>query len=421
MPVTATDPYRSYLRRLLAWALLPLLGAVLLNALVDPLRLLDYAGLRGWTLNKPALRDQERLFKPFAVVRQRPEVVLLGSSRSNHALDPDHPAFAGQRAYNLSLSGTNVTEMRQMFEHALAQGALQRAVLELDIGFFSASAQGSSGGFAYADTVSAHHPWQRRLRALQTAWSWDTLALSWQTLRGQRTGWEYTDTGRQGDRVFENRIATYGGVRNTVEGYMQRLLPAEQQLAAAWDASGVPADQLPGMQDLRALLDLARERGVQVAIYLSPVHAIDACATRAIFGADRLEAWRAALVQLRDEQARKSAGRFIVPLWDFSGFNSVTSEPLPQTGDPRARMANFWDQSHYRKQVGDWVLDRIFGLQGAGATVPADFGVRLEAQNLAGHFAFERNAADNYAIGHTEVTRFVAGLTHGSNHQSGGQ
>lgn len=421
MTATSTSPHRSYLRQLLAWSLVPALCVALFNAIVDPLRLLDHAGVPGWTTNKPALRDQERLFKPFAVVRQQPEVVLLGSSRSNHALDPDHRVFAGRRAYNLSLSGTNVAEMRQMFEHALAQGALQRAVVELDIGFFSATAQGSGGGFDYADTVAARHPWQRRLRTLQTAWAWDTVALSWQTLRGQDAPWEYTVNGRQGDPVFEHRIATYGGVRNTVEGYMTRLLPAEQQLASSWNAAHLPADQLPGMQDLRAMLDLARNHGVQVTLYLSPVHAIDALATRAIFGVERIEAWRAAIVRLADAQSQLSGGRFEVPVWDFSGFNSVTTEAVPDRSDRHSRMRHYWDQSHYRQQVGDWILDRIFGVPSAGDAVPADFGVRLEAQKLASHFAIERAAAENYAISHNDVARFVSDLIHGSTHKSSDQ
>lgn len=421
MTTPRTDPHRSYLRQFLAWALVPALCVALLNAVVDPLHLLDYRGLPGWTANKPALRDQERMFKPFAVVRQPPEIVLLGSSRSNHALDPAHPAFAGRRAYNLSLSGTNVSEMRQMFEHALAQGALRQAVIELDIGFFSASAQGANGGFDYADTLAARHPWRRGLRTLQTAWAWDTLALSTQTLRGQHGAWEYTDDGRQGDAVFESRIATYGGVRKTVEGYMTRLLPAERQLAASWQAAGVPADQLPGMQDLRQLLDLARTHQVQVALYLSPVHAIDALATRTIFGVERLDAWRAALLQLAEDESRLSDGRFTVPVWDFSGFNSVTTEELPSPADAGSRMRFYWDQSHYRTQVGNWILDRIFSLPTAGEAAPADFGVRLEAQKLAAHFAFEHDAAENYALGHADVARFVSTLTHGSTQKSSEQ
>lgn len=399
-----------YLRQWLLWALLPTLLVAAANWSIDPVNLRGTQERGGWMHNKPALRDQERLFKPFAVVRHRPEVVLIGSSRSNHALDPAHAAFAGRRAYNLSLSGTSVAEMRAMFEHALAQGALRTAVIELDIGFFTPTAQGSSGGFDYADDARASHPVRRTLRALQTAWSWDTFPLSLRTLRGQALPFEYTDDGRQGDGVFEYRIATLGGVRNTFESYTARTFPDQLALARLWDTRRLAAADLPGMEDLRALLELARAHDVQVHLFLSPEHALGALVERAAFDPHRLDAWRSAVVTLAESLERESAGRFVTPVWDFSGFNSVTEEPVPAPGDAAARMANYWEQSHYRKRVGDWILDRIFGLEGPGEPPPADFGVRLTTQNMATHFASERAAADNYAVQHPDIAGFVARL-----------
>jgi hypothetical protein len=403
-----------YARQMLLWMLVPALLVALVNGIVDPINLRGTQERGGWMHNKPALRDQERLFKPYAVVRQRPEVVLLGSSRSNHALDPAHRAFAGQRAYNLSLSGTNVAEIRAMFEHALAQGALRTAVIELDIGFFAPSAQGTAGGFDYADDVHARHPVRRTLRALQTAWSWDTFPLSLRTLRGQHEPFEYTDDGRQGDGVFEYRIATWGGVRNTFEGYTARTFPDQLALAQRWKTANQSAAGLPGMQDLRALLELARAHDVQVYLYVSPEHALGALVERVAFDPVRIDSWRAALVAMSDALADESGGRFVVPVWDFSGFSSVTQEPVPAPGDASARMGNYWEQSHYRKRVGDWILDRIFGLQSTGEPLPADFGVRLTTQNMAAHFASERAAADNYTAQHPDIAGFVARLPRGS-------
>jgi hypothetical protein len=63
-------------------------------------------------------------------------------------------------------------------------------------------------------------------------------------------------------------------------------------------------------------------------------------------------------------------------LWDFSGYSSVTTEALPELGS-RAEMRFYRDSSHFKDVVGDFVLDRLFGLSHPRRPVPLDFGVRL--------------------------------------------
>jgi len=43
-------------------------------------------------------------------------------------------------------------------------------------------------------------------------------------------------------------------------------------------------------------------------------------------------------------------------LWDFSGYSSVTTEALPASGS-HAEMEFYWDSSHFKDIVGDFVLD----------------------------------------------------------------
>ncbi len=45
-----------------------------------------------------------------------------------------------------------------------------------------------------------------------------------------------------------------------------------------------------------------------------------------------------------------------IPLWDFSGYSSVTTETLPASGS-HAEMEFYWDSSHFKDIVGDFVLD----------------------------------------------------------------
>jgi hypothetical protein len=45
----------------------------------------------------------------------------------------------------------------------------------------------------------------------------------------------------------------------------------------------------------------------------------------------------------------------------------------------------YWESSHYKKELGDLVLDRVFGYAHPGRTVNEDFGVRLSSGNIEPH------------------------------------
>ncbi|HAC64211.1 MAG TPA: hypothetical protein DCF68_11885, partial [Cyanothece sp. UBA12306] len=67
----------------------------------------------------------------------------------------------------------------------------------------------------------------------------------------------------------------------------------------------------------------------------------------------------------------------IAPVWDFSGYNSITTQPINDV------MENYTDNSHYTEKVGNLVLNRIFSYQ--LDQVPDDFGVLITPENIDNH------------------------------------
>jgi len=65
--------------------------------------------------------------------------------------------------------------------------------------------------------------------------------------------------------------------------------------------------------------------------------------------------------------------------WDFSGYNAITTEPIGW------QMSWYWDASHYRRDVGDMILDRMFGLP--HRTGPERFGTRVTQGTIEPHLA----------------------------------
>ena len=86
-------------------------------------------------------------------------------------------------------------------------------------------------------------------------------------------------------------------------------------------------------------------------------------------------------MEINEQEAARS-GESPYPLWDFSGYNSLTTEDVPPDGDSETQMKWYWESSHYKKELGDLVLDRIFDYHHPERIVPDDFGVLLTPKNI---------------------------------------
>jgi len=143
------------------------------------------------------------------------------------------------------------------------------------------------------------------------------------------------------------------------------------------------------------------------------------------------ERWKEVLVNILAEDSSRHPGEQAFPLWDFSGYNSITSEPIPNAGDTSTQMKWYWESSHYKTEVGNFVLDRIFNYRQSdnryrnesekiatsciGALcqthfdsvatqneIPADFGVQLTQRNLATHQAAILANGELYRLTHQQ-------------------
>jgi hypothetical protein len=87
-------------------------------------------------------------------------------------------------------------------------------------------------------------------------------------------------------------------------------------------------------------------------------------------------------------------------LWDFSGVNSITSEPVPAAGDTQSAMSWYWEASHFKAETGDLILDRIFACRRPGISVPDDFGVPLTPSIIEAHLGATASALENWRRQH---------------------
>ena len=82
-------------------------------------------------------------------------------------------------------------------------------------------------------------------------------------------------------------------------------------------------------------------------------------------------------------------------LWDFSGPSSYSLEPVPPAGNLRQAMHWYWEAGHFKKSLGDILLEQMFNHPADGSR-PNKVGIRLTADNLAITLAAQRAALAVY-------------------------
>jgi hypothetical protein len=223
-------------------------------------------------------------------------------------------------------------------------------------------------------------------RALTTDMTMDSLRLLRGTF-GRSCHSSLAFHGQRDDVCVRDRIDGWGGTGNAIVPRLREYIRG----------AGPTAEAMAALDKSMAELCTA---GSKIRLYINPTHAMTSDALYRAGKWAAMEAWEGRLAGLA--QRHRAAG-CDARIFDFSGFNSITTEAIPQaSGVPD--MLYFWETSHYRVNVGEMILNRMFGRDGAA---PTDFGVELTPQSLGGHLAAQRTARDRYHLDHPHESRMV--------------
>jgi hypothetical protein len=365
---------RAYLQCLLGTAIGTLLLAVGINRLVDPYRIFVEPSILA--ADQPAqIAPDDRLRRTIQVVRYRWQAIILGTSRAELGLDPNHPLFAGRKCMNAATLSQPNEETGRLFAAATEHGTLEQAVLGLD--FFAANAQ-----LAYPLDLD----WGnfKPERAWQLCASLDTFAKSLAALdrRGERTPPPRESFTPRAMALRSEKSYLMGGAYLPPPSYSYTFSSAQRHPIEA----------------IRQVIAVAHARHIDLRLFISPSHARQWEVVAAAGLWTTWEDWKRQLVAINEEEARK-ASQAPFPLYDFSGYNSITTEPFPLLADP-APMRWYLESSHYSRRTGDLVLDRLAGRSPSGRTVPNDFGVLLTHQTIEADLAHIRAARMVWRVGH---------------------
>lgn len=324
----------------------------------------------------------ERIFKTVKLARMPADVVFIGTSRTDIGIGREQPALPGQRLANLATFGQPLQETRRLFELAVREGKPRTVVIGLDFFAFNALFAPPS------DYVEDNYSPLRPVTLLLSISSLSDALKKYRQPAPTVADCCYPDGFRTGtDPGYMPRRYHHYFVESERMYLMEKYLPYPQ-CTFDYVQQGKAQSTLV---DMHAILALAQREHIDLRLFISPSHARQWETIAASGLWERWEDWKRKLVEINEQEARQ-AGSAPFPLWDFSGYDEVSSEALPDDATQEL-MRGYTDSSHYVPAVGQRLVARLFGASD-------DWGVRLEQDHVETHLAEVRTARQRYRAGH---------------------
>jgi hypothetical protein len=363
------------------------------NWYVDPYAIFRTPDAEHINSNAKQLVLNERVFKTVRLARQKTDIALIGSSRTDLGFDSNHEIFAGKTVSNLATFRQFFYESYRLMQLAVEQAKPQSIIVGLDF-------------FAFNEWLKIPSDFTEEnfqtIRPFQLAFSISTTMDAKKVLRNNRTVGSGDCCHLNGFRVAKDPsilVGTYMAHFKWSENEFTREIYLPYPECSFSYASKKDGDDST-LTKFRTMVRLAYQQNIDLHLFISPAHARQWEVLGASGLWDKWEEWKRLLVKINEDEAQK-AGHAAFSLWDFSGYNTITNEAVPADGDLKTKMFGYTDSSHYTPKVGNLVLDRMFDLHSDGRSMPDDFGVLLKTGNIERHFENIRAAREHYRKAHS--------------------
>ncbi len=325
------------------------------NYLIDPFGLHQTPVIESLNKTKADVGNHDRLEKAIEIIRKKPKAILLGSSRVLLGINnEDVEAVTGMETYNAGLKAACFEEIYHYFEHALYhQPDLKVVIIGLDFCAFN---------------QHMHPPPHFRLDRIKTN-CWRDFYASLFTFHALKCSLQTFKT-----NFFPNSAIGENGIVAMGE-------PAYLKITLRYDYKKYQHDQ-KRIEMFQKIVKTCEERAIDLKFFFCPTKAIY---WEAIY---RSELWPA----FEDLKQQLTA---IYPIWDFSGFNCVTTNTL----EKELNHSLYYECSHFTPFVGKMIIDKMFNQ----TEFPAHFGYFLTSQTIESALKQMREQAISWLNTHDNI------------------
>lgn len=365
-----------------------IVGAV--NFLVNPYDIFSCSESK-YFKNKPLLESFQRPYKAAKTNSLQPETLIFGTSRTDRGIDPDNQNFDKPHLiFNASLNSATPIEAEKFFDEALSNQKFKRFIYGVDLFSFYAKDL-TRDGF----DSDAFEPFP-----LKYIFSISVFIDSIKTIVKSDTASPYYENGKMAEINLKKEL-------DNADGHKKLFLSSEKSYVMHTYNDDFLITQQEHWKAFERILDKAHKHNIEVILFISPSHARqwEVLSVRQDWSV--FEKFREKLVAINENEALKN-NRASFVLWDFAGYHESTTENVPN--DPKIQMKWYWDSSHYKKELGDIVLDRIFDGNFSGGAEYQDFGIKLTSHNIYTHLGKIRTDRKQWQTSHLKDVAEIQAL-----------
>ncbi|MFN7714182.1 MAG: hypothetical protein ACK5QS_01690 [Pseudanabaenaceae cyanobacterium] len=368
------------------------------NFVIDPLRLYGTTTISKVNQDKPLSSESgQRRFKSLELTKASYNTIILGNSRSQFGISPDSKSWQNHQVYSATILGANMYEIDKAYQLARKQQKLDTVVIGLEYTALFDDVAGrsdfSNSGFADRNHLQIYMT--SLVNGAVLGQSWTTFLANWQQ---KKPSFAYLDRG------FIRDLRTSGTgyfFRQSLRGQLDYKIKLSQKNNYA-----------KNLAILNNLLRQAHQDNTKVYVFFSPVHAYNLEMSYAFgdFGTfEQLKRDVTNLVAKVNQENQSNNASAKITVWDFSGYSSVNTVPVP-TNDTQPPTRYYYDDQHYQPEIGDLVLKVILANGNRPADVPSDFGVMLTPETIENHLQKIRNDGVIYRQNHPEAAVMIEPL-----------
>jgi hypothetical protein len=390
--MTDAKLHKRFLLAMGATFLLLCLCAASFNYLVDPYGLFGSRRVTGFNELKPTASERVRVTKPYMATRAKPKVVIGGNSRPEIGLNPQSPCWNAidRPVFNAAIPGADVFMQVRYVQHAVESGQARRILFGVDFLDFLVDSKKAVGTVDWdrlgtrfdgrlrpaSATPGMPASIQQAEDILSGLFSMVALGDSIVTVAAQ--GAPHSATRREdGFNPAQDYLPI---IHNEGQAVLFTQKNAEVRKRLRQDNLGVldaNGGQTLPLLALRHLLQWAKSRDVEVALFINPYHSDYLVQIETSGKWKAFEEWKRQLTAASDEYA--------VPLWDFNAFDLYSTETPPPPNDRQSMLEWYWEPAHYRAELGDLMLAAMLGRScGEDSNLPL-FGAMITEVTLQRH------------------------------------
>lgn len=346
-----------WVKVLLSLILIIVFSVCLINYIVDPYNLYKTNLFK----NKPKEFEYMRLIKAINIEKIKPSSIVLGTSRAEMAIDPDHEYFI-KPSYNLANAGSTMYETKYYLKEAILQGKLKKVLLVADWRMFNDVSMKKVIDFETYFENRNIYKYLLNYKVFQ-----DSLF----TIKNKNIVSLYNNNGQMKEDYLNKIVLSNGG-------HYKTMIKEEKNYYKELSDNNLYKDtQKSSLLDFIEILELCYKNDIELDIVFGPSHIRQWEAFDYYKDYETLLTWKKDLVEIVQKVANKF-NNIPFRIVDFAVYNEYTSEKIPI--EENQSMVYHYEGSHYKPKLGEMLLKSL-----SSGDYHNNFGVELNNNNIDSH------------------------------------